>query len=1090
LALPIYALTLFVSAFILFLVQPIVGKIILPKLGGTPQVWNTCMVFFQMVLLAGYAYTHNATSRLTLRQQLIAHGVLLLLPLIILLPFPFAFGGEYLHQSSGAITNVSSPSATEIAKPAEWRMNWPEGWSSPNTTPIEITAPNHKLETGMRVKIEGVEGNTAADGVWTITKIDDNKFSLDGSRGSGTYKSGGTYVGGTPNPNSLWGFVPVLGSNPIPSTLAILFLYVALPFLVVATSAPLLQKWFGHTGHPAAKDPYFLYGASNFGSMLSLIVYPILVEPYTRLKDQGWIYTGGYIALIGFVMVCVTLVWNSKEAAAKPKPATPEPPRPEPAPAAASTTAAPQTGITASAPATTAPAAATAVKSGAPPAKLPAGKGGKPYGADPSIKLPSDEMTLGRRLRWILLAAIPSSLMLGITTHITTDLSPQPMFWLVPLILYLASFIFVFARWPVVWTETPHTVVLFVQPFCIFAMIMVDVLHWGGDTRFLPYAMLAQVLGFFATALVCHGELAKDRPSTKHLTEFYLLMSVGGMLGGMFNALLAPVLFQWGIWEYPLALFAAALARPKMFESGFLDNFLASIFESQPDAAPGKPGHKGAKQAIAATGMTANESLVQILDFAWPAGILVCVLCLGFVLDKPTSGTGAKMVAYFVPLALCCLCLARPLRFGLGIGAVLAVYLIVQHFNDTATIRASRSYFGAVSVKEFGQEQKYRQLIHGHIDHGMNFLRPAKATDRGNPAKDRSRLATTYYHREGPVGRVMEKFNWFPGPPNSNTYWADTRMPASLVLAGAADAVGATSLPMTELITSWSEPPIATIGLGTGTMASYGRAFQHVHFYEIDNQILRFSLAVPTRKITTFKEYAKQRDESRGETYFNYLEGAVERGSAVQVLMGDARLRMALPYKNHYETQQRIVTLEAKGAKLSAEDEKLLKELRAEKDDGGGPQGFYHMMVVDAFSSDAIPAHLLTEEAFRMYFEHLAEDGILCVHTSNRFVDLPKVVAAVTAKLKFAQLRGHDADTDREEGHYTSEWVMVARKAEYLARLSGDRDFIERYDQKTKGKRDAKENYWDPAHVNMRYLWTDDYYNLMSVVRFRPRGDD
>jgi hypothetical protein len=1060
LALPLYALTLFVSAFILFLVQPIVGKIILPKLGGTPQVWNTCMVFFQMVLLAGYAYTHNATSRLTLRQQLVAHGVLLLLPLIILLPFPFALGGEYVDPTSGTITAAS------------------------NANPIEITAKGHKLETGMRVKIADVEGNTAADGTWTVTKIDSDKFSLDGSRGSGTYKSGGTFHGGTPNPHSLWGFVPVLGANPIPSTLAILFLYVALPFLVVATSAPLLQKWFAHTGHPAAKDPYFLYGASNFGSMLSLIIYPILVEPYTRLKEQGWIYTGGYLALIGFVMACAIMVWNSKEATAKPKPATPEPPKPEPAPAPAAaqttTAAAPQTGITASAPAAgtpSGPTSPTAVKPGAPPGKGSAGKGGgKPYGgADPSIKLPSDEMTLGRRLRWVLLAAIPSSLMLGITTHITTDLSPQPMFWLVPLILYLASFIFVFARWPVVWTESPHNYFVYAQPFCVALMILVDVLHLTSDTRFLLFAMFAHVLGFFTTTMVCHGELAKDRPSTKHLTEFYLLMSVGGMLGGMFNALLAPIVFQWGIWEFPLCIFAAALARPKMFDTGFLDNFLGTIFESQPDAAAhGKPGHKGPKQTIAAPAGGANESLVQILDIAWPAGILVCVLALGFFLDKPGSSVGAKLTAYIIPLALCCMCLARPLRFGLGIGAVLAVHLIVGHMNDANTIRASRSYFGAVSVKEFGAEWKYRQLIHGHIDHGMNFLRPEKAADRQNPLKDKSRLATTYYHREGPVGRVMEKFNWSPGEPN--TYHADARIGAALVLAGAADGFGATTLPMTELVTAWSEPPIATIGLGTGTMASYGRPYQHVHFYEIDNQILRFSLAVPSREITTYDKYKKLRDEaiandSKRETYFNYLEQAVERGSSVQVLMGDARLRMAMPYRNHYRTF-----------------------LDNGPDDGGGPQGFYHMMVVDAFSSDAIPAHLLTEEAFTMYFEHLAEKGILCVHTSNRFVELPKVVAAVSAKLRLHQLRGHDVGPVGKErddtGHYSSEWVMVARKAEYLAHLKADEPFLTQYLEKTEKRRDAKEKYWDAYPTNMRYLWTDDYYNLMSVVRFRPRRDD
>jgi hypothetical protein len=521
LALPLYALTLFVSAFILFLVQPIIGKIILPKLGGTPQVWNTCMVFFQMVLLAGYAYTHNASTRLTLRQQLLAHAVLLLLPLIVLVPVPFAFGGaESVH--------------------------------------------------------------------------------------------------------SIWNFVPDLGSNPIPSTLAILFLYVALPFLVVATSAPLLQKWFVHTGHPAAKDPYFLYGASNFGSMLSLILYPIIVEPYFSLRNQGWIYVGGYICLIAFFMVCASLVWSSKEAHAKPHgPAEPKP-LPAPAPSAPQTTAAAQqTGITAEAPA---PASPTGIKPGQPGKPQPKGPR-PPLAPEPSVALASDVVTPGRRFRWVMLAAIPSSLMLGITTHITTDLSPIPLFWLVPLILYLFSFILVFARWPWVWTETPHTVMVWAQPICIWMMIMVDVLHMTSSPTYIGMAIVAHLLGFFSTTMVCHGELAKDRPSTRHLTEFYLWMSVGGMVGGMFNALVAPVVFT-KLWEFPLAIFAAGLARPKMFDAGLLDGWLAGIFESQPDrpAAQPKPGHKGPKtlhQHQQPVALSANESLVSTLDWVWPIAIWV-----------------------------------------------------------------------------------------------------------------------------------------------------------------------------------------------------------------------------------------------------------------------------------------------------------------------------------------------------------------------------------------------------------------------------------------------------------------------------------
>src|SRR5438093_3419461 len=176
LALVMFALTLFVSAFILFLVQPIIGKLILPRLGGTPQVWNTCMVFFQLTLLAGYAYTHTVSTRLPLRRQLILHAILLLLPIIILIP------------------------------------------------PI--------------------------------------------------------------GPFNVEGFVPPPGSNPIPATLGILALVVGLPFFVVATSAPLLQKWFAYTGDKAAKDPYFLYAASNLGSLLALVLYPIFLEWLLPLDGQ------------------------------------------------------------------------------------------------------------------------------------------------------------------------------------------------------------------------------------------------------------------------------------------------------------------------------------------------------------------------------------------------------------------------------------------------------------------------------------------------------------------------------------------------------------------------------------------------------------------------------------------------------------------------------------------------------------------------------------------------------------------------------------------------------------------------------------
>src|SRR5262249_48701403 len=146
------------------------------------------------------------------------------------------------------------------------------------------------------------------------------------------------------------------------------------------------------------------------------------------------------------------------------------------------------------------------------------------------------------------------------------------------------------------------------------------------------------------------------------------------------------------------------------------------------------------------------------------------------------------IIIFGFPLALACMSFARPIRIGLGIGAVLLMHSLYTYQHDRGTIHRSRSYFGAISVKEqtipleWDRERRdftYISLIHGHINHGMNFLRPGNKEDVGNPSKDLSRLATTYYHRDGPVGRVMEKFNWFPG--KANTFDSDVRIGASLV---------------------------------------------------------------------------------------------------------------------------------------------------------------------------------------------------------------------------------------------------------------------------------------------------------------------
>jgi hypothetical protein len=385
--------------------------------------------------------------------------------------------------------------------------------------------------------------------------------------------------------------------------------------------------------------------------------------------------------------------------------------------------------------------------------------------------------------------------------------------------------------------------------------------------------------------------------------------------------------------------------------------------------------------------------------------------------------------------------------------------LLIQGFASIRgehIVERSRSYFGILRVQEAQNNiGRYTSLQHGTTLHGQNFRRPAKKDDWGNPTADYSRYANTYYHRYGPVGVVMEKFNWFKRP---GAYWgpaiktryayvADNRMPASTVGLGP-DV-------WSQLVAMWAEPPFAVIGLGTGTMASYARPGQVLHYYEIDNQIRRFS------------ENSKYED---GRPYFTYVQDARDRGADVWILMGDARLKMAQPYE---EFNDSLKAMKIDPAKLEGDSEAAVKLRRDVREHSGGAEGFYHMMVVDAFSSDAIPIHLLTKEAMIMYFKHLTEDGVLCVHTSNRHLELAKVVADIADDLGYASKRGHDNAKENEDGHSTSEWVMVARKREYLDHLVPPED----YDENKMGK------YWTPSEVTGRHVWTDDFSNLLAVYR-------
>src|SRR5262249_29154488 len=282
--------------------------------------------------------------------------------------------------------------------------------------------------------------------------------------------------------------------NPIPWLLGLLGVSVGLPFLIVSTSGPLLQKWFASTGHSAAKDPYFLYGASNLGSMLSLLGYPVLLEPTLTLANHGRLWAVGYGLFAALAAGCAVLLWRS--------------------------------------PAST---------------RLPAAK-------TDGRRTTDYEPRTTDRLRWIILAFVPSSLLLSVTTYITTEIAAIPLLWVIPLAIYLLSFILVFARKPL----SPRRLMVRVMPLTV---LLLTIVMLSEATEPVGLLIVLHLLGLFVIAMVCHGEVARSRPAAEHVTAFYLSLPVGGLLGGLFNALLAPLVFN-AIVEYPLVLVLACLLRP------------------------------------------------------------------------------------------------------------------------------------------------------------------------------------------------------------------------------------------------------------------------------------------------------------------------------------------------------------------------------------------------------------------------------------------------------------------------------------------------------------------------------------------------
>jgi hypothetical protein len=343
--------------------------------------------------------------------------------------------------------------------------------------------------------------------------------------------------------------------------------------------------------------------------------------------------------------------------------------------------------------------------------------------------------------------------------------------------------------------------------------------------------------------------------------------------------------------------------------------------------------------------------------------------------------------------------------------------------NDGTVFRASKVQVKLQIERVNDKDFPFHMLLYNRINIGRNFRKPRNPQDFGNPELDWSRLATTYFHREGPLGVVMEQYNWFPG--KWNTYQADARLPASMIGVFGVDPCGQ----LGQLVSLWSEPPIAVVELDIGTMASYARPAQTLHFFNPTPSISRLSFP-----------------EKDGQPLFHYVPDALVRGANISIFEGEPRASI-------------------------------------EKNGGAG---FYQVIVVNTYKLPVVTVHkdLMTKEGMQMLMSKTRDEGILCYHTSSRYYDLQKIIASVAAELKYDCQIGRDLLDDYEKGHFTSDWVMVARDKKYLAHLKSPPG----YDQALGDKRRLAVRFWSPPqHTNKKFAWTDKGENsFRGIYRSDP----
>jgi len=646
-------------------------------------------------------------------------------------------------------------------------------------------------------------------------------------------------------PNSNW--KPTGAEEPISRIVILLVTSVGLPFFVVSSTGPLLQGWFARSF--PGRSPYRLYALSNLGSLLALVSYPFVIEPAFPTSEQAGYWSWGFVV---FALGCAWCGMRAMNA-----------------------TASMSDNIVSQTDAETPKSAV---------------RNAWARQATANIELDCEPPTWGTRVMWFLLAMAASEMLLATTNQVCMDVASVPFLWVLPLTLYLLSFILCFDG-EIWYTRRIYAIGVFVSMGTITKIL------YAGMGVDIKLQVLVLFSGLFFCAMFCHGELARLKPHPRYLTSFYLLLSAGGAAGGLFVGAVAPLIFV-DFLELPIGMIGCCV-------------LLMIIYWRD----PGSPVYRGRRAWL----------------WAFPiVGLLVLTAFLAWHTPDTRNVIADR---------------ARIIAESLGRKTIPQTRNVI--------IAQTRNFYGVLRVKDHDTNSAklhWRELLHGRTLHGVQFVQG-----------DNRRVHTTYYSHDSGVGRILAARN--PLQPKR----------------------------------------VGVVGLGVGTLASYGMPGDVYRFYEINPDVIRLA-----------------------REQFYYLSDC---RADVEMELGDARLSMEREEPQHFD-----------------------------------------VLVLDAFSSDAIPVHLLTVEAVEIYLKHLVDDGVLAIHISNGHFDLRPVVEAIADRFSLAVVDVQTDYVDVQTEHHerdelkrsTSKWLLLSADPSALT---------------VGGLQDAARK-----RQHRRILWTDRHSNLFEVL--------